>query len=104
MVAAGWPEFKQSLDPNARLWFIEQGGQRRYDEVLFQANDHLVFGRETAGLPPLLLRTHPAKWIRIPMFHQEARSLNLSNCVATVLYEALRQQNFAGEVISQSSA
>jgi tRNA (cytidine/uridine-2'-O-)-methyltransferase len=56
-----------------------------------------VFGRETAGLPKTLLETNREQWLRIPMFNAEARSLNLSNCVALVLFEALRQQGFAGE-------
>jgi tRNA (cytidine/uridine-2'-O-)-methyltransferase len=51
----------------------------------------LVFGRETAGLPLALLQAHPEHWLDIPMANPEARSLNLSNCVAIVLFEALRQ-------------
>jgi len=57
-----------------------------------------VFGRETAGLPKSILEENRDAWLRIPMFHAEARSLNLSNCVALVLFEALRQQGFAGEI------
>jgi tRNA (cytidine/uridine-2'-O-)-methyltransferase len=57
-----------------------------------------VFGRETAGLPRQLLEENRDRWLRIPMFNAEARSLNLSNCVALVLFEALRQQGFGGEV------
>jgi tRNA (cytidine/uridine-2'-O-)-methyltransferase len=53
-----------------------------------------VFGRETAGLPKALLQANPERWLRIPMFNARARSLNLSNCVALVLFEALRQQGF----------
>ena len=94
----GWAGFSASLPAGARMWFIEQGGARRYDEAEFQAGDYLVFGRETAGLPAALLEPHRESCLRIPMFHSPARSLNLSNCVALVLYEALRQQGFAGEV------
>jgi tRNA (cytidine/uridine-2'-O-)-methyltransferase len=93
-----WQTFKEQLPGHARLWFIEQGGSRRYDEVQFATEDYLVFGRETAGLPPALLQANPAYWIRIPMFNAAARSLNLANCAALVLYEALRQQGFAGEL------
>jgi tRNA (cytidine/uridine-2'-O-)-methyltransferase len=57
----------------------------------------LIFGRETAGLPKALLEAHRESWLRIPMLNPEARSLNLSNCVALVLFEALRQQGFQGE-------
>ena len=69
-----------------------------YTEVAYGADDFLVFGRETAGLPVSLLKEHVDSWIRIPMFNAEARSLNLSNCAALVLFEALRQQGFAGEI------
>jgi tRNA (cytidine/uridine-2'-O-)-methyltransferase len=93
-----WRSFEAGLDADARLWFIESGGGRRYDEVRFEAGDHLVFGRETAGLPETLLEAHPDAWLRIPMLNPEARSLNLSNCAALVLFEALRQQGFAGEI------
>ena len=72
--------------------------RKRYDEVNFAPEDYLVFGRETAGLPKLLLEKHSEHWLRIPMINPDARSLNLSNCVALVLFEALRQQGFAGEV------
>ncbi|NBV23635.1 MAG: tRNA (cytidine(34)-2'-O)-methyltransferase [Proteobacteria bacterium] len=92
-----WHEFVGGLGPDARLWLVESGGSRRYDEVRFQAEDYLVFGRETAGLPQALLAERPDAWLRIPMFNPEARSLNLSNCVALVLYEALRQQGFTAE-------
>jgi tRNA (cytidine/uridine-2'-O-)-methyltransferase len=92
-----WQAFIEELPATARLWFIEQGGSRRYDEVKFSPEDYLVFGRETAGLPPALLEANKANWIRIPMFNPKARSLNLSNCVSLVLYEALRQQGFTGE-------
>ena len=92
-----WTEFTAQLKPDARLWFIESGGAKHYAEVKFAADDYLVFGRETAGLPKTLLETNRERWLRIPMFNPDARSLNLSNCVALVLYEALRQQGFRGE-------
>lgn len=93
-----WMEFQGALSPDARLWFIESGGPRHYGEVQFDESDYLVFGRETAGLPAALLEANRDRWLRIPMFNPDARSLNLSNCVALVLYEALRQQGFAGEL------
>ncbi len=93
-----WRAFERNLPPAARMWFIESGGPRRYTEADFSAGDYLVFGRETAGLPKPLLEQQRECWLRIPMFHPQSRSLNLSNCVALVLFEALRQQGFAGEV------
>jgi tRNA (cytidine/uridine-2'-O-)-methyltransferase len=94
---ANWTAFTSQLPAPAKLWFIESGGPRRYTEVEYGSADYLVFGRETAGLPASLLEAHRSAWLRIPMFNAPARSLNLSNCVALVLYEALRQQGFPGE-------
>ena len=93
-----WGGFTASLSVEARLWFIESGGPKHYAEVSYGAGDYLVFGRETAGVPQALLEANRDRWVRIPMFNRESRSLNLSNCAALVLYEALRQQNFPGEV------
>jgi len=92
-----WTAFQERLSPGARLWFIESGGPRRYTEATFEPEDYLVFGRETAGLPNSIYTANPDRWLRIPMFNPNARSLNLSNCVAMVLFEALRQQGFEGE-------
>src|SRR5437868_2977604 len=83
-----WENFQQKLPADARLWLIESNGPRLYTEAHFHATDYLVFGRETAGLPKKLLEQHRERWLRIPMFNREARSLNLSNCVALVLFEA----------------
>ena len=93
-----WKDFETGLPPGAGLWFVEQGGGARYDQVKYDAQDYLVFGRETAGIPRNLLESKRDRWIEIPMFHPEARSLNLSNSVAIVLFEALRQHNFAGSI------
>lgn len=93
-----WAAFHQQLPAGARLWFIESNAPKRYTEVAYGPEDYLVFGRETAGLPQKLVEQHREQWLRIPMFNPNARSLNLSNCVALVLFEALRQQGFAGEV------
>ena len=93
-----WTAFEKKVPPGARLWLVESKGPRLYTEVNFVPEDYLVFGRETAGLPKKLLQDNPDRWLRIPMFNPNARSLNLSNCVALVLFEALRQQGFKGEV------
>jgi len=93
-----WKAFLEKLPGTARLWFVESGGSKIYSQVKFGAGDYLVFGRETAGLPRQLLEQHRDHWLRIPMFNREARSLNLSNCVALVLFEGLRQQGFENEI------
>jgi tRNA (cytidine/uridine-2'-O-)-methyltransferase len=95
----GWAAFQQQLSPDARLWFIESDGPRLYTDARFAPEDYLVFGRETAGTPRQLLEANRDRWLRIPMFNPRARSLNLSNCVALVLFEALRQQGFQGETL-----
>ena len=95
---ANWKTFEEKLPANARLWFVESNGEKIYSEVKFSPDDYLVFGRETAGLPKQMLEQHRERWLRIPMFNAQSRSLNLSNCVALVLFEALRQQGFGGEV------
>lgn len=95
-----WSQFQQTLPGGARLWYIESNGPRSYSEANFSAVDYLVFGRETAGLPKKLLEENRDSWLRIPMFNPAARSLNLSNCVALVLFEALRQQGFPGETLA----
>ena len=93
-----WNDFAAQVSRESTMWFIESGGPRNYSEVKYGPNDYLVFGRETAGLPKHLLESRQEYWLRIPMFNPETRSLNLSNCVAIVLFEALRQQGFLGEL------
>ena len=93
-----WTAFMERAPSNRRLWFIESGGPMIYSEARFLPGDFLVFGRETAGLPELLLKQNREHWLRIPMVNPKSRSLNLSNCVALVLFEALRQQNFPDEI------
>ena len=66
---------------------------RSYTDISYDGDDVLVFGKETKGLPEELLRSHKEDCIRIPMI-EEARSLNLSNAVAIVAMEAMRQVGF----------
>lgn len=81
--------------PGARWFFFTTKSQRPYHEAVFQPNDFLVFGPETRGLPAEVLSLNPRQNLRIPMI-PGARSLNLANSVAIVLYEALRQTGFPG--------
>ncbi|HHU30290.1 MAG: tRNA (uridine(34)/cytosine(34)/5-carboxymethylaminomethyluridine(34)-2'-O)-methyltransferase TrmL [Bacillota bacterium] len=78
-----------------KMWFFTTSGSRLYTDVAYGRDDYLLFGKETAGLPKWLLEKHPKQCLRIPM-GKNIRSLNLSNSVAIVLYEALRQQGFPG--------
>ena len=83
-------------NPNANIYYVT-----RYARTVYSSYDlsnpvkdlYLMFGRESTGMPHDILKEHEDRLMRIPMV-PEARSLNLSNCVALVAYEALRQQNF----------
>ena len=86
-------EFKE-LHPDARIFMATTKAKRSYTEVSFGPDDYIMFGKESAGIPEEILVDYEETCIRIPML-PEIRSLNLSNSVAIVLYEALRQQNFA---------
>jgi tRNA (cytidine/uridine-2'-O-)-methyltransferase len=79
-----------------RHWYaIETGSAHTYDEARFFPGDVLLFGAETRGLPSQVLQAVPeARRLRVPM-RPGNRSLNLSNCVALVIYEAWRQNRFA---------
>lgn len=92
-----WPHLVAAQPPPFAPWFVEAGGPHRHDQASFVPGDWVVFGRESAGLPRPLLEASPNRWVRLPMSHPEARSLNLSNCVAVVVYEALRQMGFPGD-------
>jgi tRNA (cytidine/uridine-2'-O-)-methyltransferase len=81
--------------PAARLICFTTRGERYYHEISYQKEDFLVFGCETKGLTPEIIRDARFS-VRIPMVEQIPRSLNLGNSVALVLYEALKQQGFPG--------
>ena len=82
-------------NPGANCHYASKKAARSYCEARYERDDYLVFGRESRGLDEALLRREYERCIRIPM-RAEARSLNLSNSVAIVLFEALRQQGFPG--------
>ncbi len=87
-------EFRER-HPNAKIWYATTKAKRLYTEAVFGKDDFIMFGKESAGIPEELLVEHEETCIRIPML-DEIRSLNLSNAAAIVLYEALRQNDFAG--------
>ena len=82
-------------NPSFKGYYCSTKAKKRYDEVRFKDRDYLFFGCETRGLPENLLQKVYDQSIRIPMI-TEARSLNLANSVAIVVYEALRQNQFHG--------
>ena len=79
----------------AKLWMATTKAKKIYTQAAFGSADFIMFGKESAGIPEELLVDYKDTCIRIPMLNK-SRSLNLSNSVSIVLYEALRQQNFAG--------
>jgi tRNA (cytidine/uridine-2'-O-)-methyltransferase len=80
----------------SRTWAVTTRGRSHYDQVGFRPNDALLFGPETRGLPLEVLAALPeSQWLRIPM-RPTSRSLNLSNAVAVLVYEAWRQVGFVG--------
>jgi tRNA (cytidine/uridine-2'-O-)-methyltransferase len=88
----------------ARMFAVETGGRRRYSDVQYRAGDAFLFGPETRGLPDAaLLAVGRDNSVFIPM-QPHSRSINLSNAVALVAYEAWRQLGFASAKTSRSSA
>ncbi|NML15133.1 tRNA (uridine(34)/cytosine(34)/5-carboxymethylaminomethyluridine(34)-2'-O)-methyltransferase TrmL [Azohydromonas caseinilytica] len=96
---ASWEAFLATEQPDLRRCFaFTTRGTRLLGEVAWQPGDWLVFGSETAGLPPELReRFDPAQRIRLPM-RPDQRSLNLSNAVAVAVFESWRQNGYAGAV------
>ena len=86
-------EFRKA-HPGAKVWMATTKAKRVYSDVSFGADDYIMFGKESAGIPEEILKESPETCVRIPMVG-ETRSLNLANSVAIVLYEALRQNQFA---------
>ena len=87
-------EFFQRNRP-ADIWLATTKAPRRYDKVSYRDGCFLLFGKESAGLPQALRQRYRDRCVRIPMLPGE-RSLNLSNSVAVMVYEALRQLDFPG--------
>lgn len=84
----------QKKHPGVKIWMATTKAKHAYTDVVFGADDYIMFGKESAGIPEELLVENEENCIRIPML-PTIRSLNLSNSVAIVLYEALRQNGFA---------
>lgn len=80
-------------NPGAKIYMATTKAHKNYAEVEYEEDAYIMFGKESAGIPEEILVDHEETCIRIPMFG-DIRSLNLSNSVAIVLYEALRQNRF----------
>jgi tRNA (cytidine/uridine-2'-O-)-methyltransferase len=84
-------EFMRTLPPDAPKAFLSKKAGHTFFEHRFEPGTYLIFGKETAGLPDWILNSHAADAFRIPMYDARVRSLNLSNAVSIVVYEAIRQ-------------
>ncbi len=82
-------------NPGARIYMATTKASAVYTDVWYEPDCYIMFGKESAGIPEEILVEHQETCVRIPMMG-EIRSLNLGNSVAIVLYEALRQNGFAG--------
>ena len=82
-------------NPDAKLYLATTKAAKCYSDVEFEDDCYIMFGKESAGIPEEILKNYPETCIRIPMWG-DIRSLNLSNSVAVVLYEALKQNDFMG--------
>ena len=87
---ADWPAFL-AAHPGGRLHLFSARAERPYTACRYAADDFLVFGGESRGLPPALREAYAGRLYRIPMASEHVRSLNLATAVGIVLYEALRQ-------------
>ncbi|AXF78191.1 tRNA (uridine(34)/cytosine(34)/5-carboxymethylaminomethyluridine(34)-2'-O)-methyltransferase TrmL [Erwinia tracheiphila] len=95
---ASYETFVEAEAPE-RLFALTTKGTPAHSDVGYQTEDYLVFGPETRGLPDRILNALPARQkIRIPM-RPDSRSMNLSNAVSVVVYEAWRQLNYGGALI-----
>lgn len=82
-------------NPGAKIYMATTKGQKVYTQMHYEPDCYIMFGKESAGIPEEILVQHKEQCLRIPMIG-DIRSLNLGNSVAVVLYEALRQNGFAG--------
>ena len=91
-----YENFQDFLDknPGAKIYMATTKAHQNYSEVSYEPDCFLMFGRESAGIPEEILVDYEDTCVRIPM-KENIRSLNLSNSVAVLLYEALRQNDFA---------
>lgn len=85
---------EKNPDCKGKLYMATTKAKKIYTEMAYEPDGYIMFGKESAGIPEEILVAYEPYCVRIPM-HADIRSLNLSNSVAVVLYEALRQQQFA---------
>ncbi len=92
-----YDDFNDFLEKNSspKIFMASTKAKKRYDEVAYDEDAYIMFGKESGGIPENILLDYKDTVVRIPM-DKDARSLNLSNSVSIILYEALRQNFFTG--------
>lgn len=86
-----WEQFEELNSPKVHL--LTTKGTKPYTEVAYKPNDFLILGSESKGLPDKMHQQYPESRIKIPLYSDKVRSLNIANAASIVLYEALRQIN-----------
>lgn len=94
---AAFREWAAEHHPDFPFYFFTKKATRSYADVSYGRGDFLIFGKETTGFSEALFEEAGDRGCRIPIFNENIRSLNLSNAVSIVVYEALRQIGFPGE-------
>ena len=95
-VHTGWQNFKENIEGNRNMIGLSTKGSKLYSTINFKANDLIIFGSETKGLPNNIRKDiGQENTYRIPM-KPDSRSLNLSNAVAIIIYQAWQQDHFSG--------
>lgn len=96
-----YDSYKDFLEknPGIKLYMATTKAPNLHTQIQYEPDCYIMFGKESAGIPEKILAAHQEQTLRIPM-NSEIRSLNLANSVAVVLYEALRQNDFAGMQVS----
>mgnify|MGYP003749849273 FL=1 len=92
-VHESYEELRQKY-PDSTFYFSTTKATKKYSDVAYKEGDFIVFGRESSGLPDYIREENKENLIRLPMLESSTRSLNLSNSVAIMVYEALRQMDF----------
>lgn len=99
-----WDDFLEMEKPK-HLYFFSKWGNRSFWNKSFKGEtSYFVFGSETKGLPEYLWKKYPEHFLKVPMKTEIVRSLNLAQCAAVVLYEALRQDGFSSGVESEEGS
>lgn len=93
-VLESWEDVENTLNPD-NFFLVSKFANKAYTDVVYPKDAVLIFGSESRGLPDDIKQSYSSQLVRIPM-RREARSLNLSNAVAIMAYEVLRQHGFGG--------